>query len=141
MKRIAFLLILSLVSTAQAIELDAIKQIESGGNPYAYNAKTKAIGLYQITPICLADFNIQNKLNVASSELYDPEINKLVASWYFIRIDELLKRYQLDLTDENRLIAYNFGIGNLIKYRKGKIELPEETKNYLARYKTAKERD
>ena len=42
----------------------------------------------------------------------------------------LLKYYKMPVSIENILIAYNFGIGNLVK---GK-ELPKETRDYLVKY-------
>lgn len=42
---------------SQEIDLEIIKQIESGGDPHAYNKRSGATGLYQITPICLKDYD------------------------------------------------------------------------------------
>ena len=39
------------------VDLTIIAQIESSGNPNAYNKSSGAIGLMQITPICLEEFN------------------------------------------------------------------------------------
>jgi len=37
------------------INLEIIKVLESGGDPHAYNKRSGATGLYQITKICLED--------------------------------------------------------------------------------------
>ncbi len=121
----------SLLGQKRSVSLYVIGEIESGQNPYAYNKKSRAIGLYQITPICLLDFNQQNKTNITSDQLYDANYNTLVASWYFEnRIPSLLKHYKLPLTLDNIIWAYNAGIKSVIK---GKM--PLETYNYINKYK------
>jgi hypothetical protein len=75
------------------------------------------------------------KIHYDTSDLFDADINRQVGRWYlFVRIPQMLEHYKLADTLENRLICYNFGIGNLIKYRQGKIKLPKETRNYLLKY-------
>lgn len=110
------------------ISMEAIKEIESGGNPRAYNKVSKATGLYQITPICLKHFNEVHKTSWKMDDMYDPKKNERVAVWYF----SWLERQGLD--DEEQIIAYNWGIGNLMKYRMGLKTLPKETRNYLNKY-------
>lgn len=39
------------VAFGMDINMNTIAQIESSGNPLAYNERTKATGLYQIAPI------------------------------------------------------------------------------------------
>ena len=118
------------------VNLSKIKMIESSGNPNAYNEKTEAIGLYQITPVCLKEWNNYHpKEHYTKNDLYNPEINEKIAKWYLnIRIPEMLKYYGYKITVENIIICYDWGIGNFIKWKKGKKKLPEETKNYLREY-------
>ena len=121
------------------ISIPAIIQIESGGDPEAYNPASGAIGLMQITPICLEDYFEQETkgavLGVMTAKLYNPEINKKVGTWYLNeRIPELLKAYGIEDIVANRLISYNAGIGVLRQYLAGKRELPNETKDYLRKY-------
>ena len=74
------------------------------------------------------------KYNIGS--LYNPEINVRIGTWYINeRIPQMLKSFGIEDTVENRLIAYNFGVGNLRKYLKGEKKLPRETRNYLRKYK------
>ena len=123
---------------AEEVEINKIIQIESSGNPKAYNPKTQDIGLMQITPICLEDYNNYNP-DYTTIDLYTPEINKIIGTWYInYRIPRMLNYYNIPDTIENRLIAYNWGIGNLIKYTKGELELPKETKEYLEKYDNIK---
>lgn len=113
------------------INLEKIKQIESSGNPKAFNKYTKARGLYQITPICLKDYNQQNKKSHKEEDLFIPEINTIIAEWYFnTRIPQLLKAFKKPINDTNILVAYNAGIKKV-----GSFVLPKETKNYIKKYK------
>jgi soluble lytic murein transglycosylase-like protein len=115
--------------TAHAsVNMEAIKQIESGGNPKAFNKGSGARGLYQITPICLKHYNEVHGRKVGLDELFKPETNLTVATWYF----SWLEGQGLDEGDQ--IIAYNWGIGNLMKYRAGVKDLPKETQDYLTKY-------
>jgi len=128
------------------IDMNAIKTIESSGNPHAYNKESGATGLYQITPICLEDYvnfychgkydeldlayQCQTNINYQIEDMYDPIKNISVAYWYMkTRIPQLLKHFGHEDTLENRLIAYNCGISCVGK------KLPKETRNYLKKYR------
>lgn len=132
------LFVLTKPARAEEVDISIIIQIESGGNPNAYNKHSGAIGLMQITPICLKEYNQRyssKEIWVRPEEIYDYCYNTKIGSWYINkRIPELLCHYRLPDTIDNRLIAYNFGIGNLIKYKQGKRKLPQETINYLRKY-------
>ena len=119
------------------IAIAVIIVIESGGNPLAYNKKSGAVGICQITQACLDDYNYYHQKKIKLEDLYDSKLNKQVAEWYLNkRIPTMLDYYAIEDTVENRLIAYDWGIGNLRKYKKGKIkELPKETKDYIEKYK------
>lgn len=116
---------------AENIDLSIIAKIESNNNPLAYNARSKAIGMYQITPICLKDYNTYHKgQEISYKGLLDPKKGYSVASWYLnIRIPQMLKTYHKVDTVYNRLWCYNAGIGQL---QKG--VLPNETKQYIKNY-------
>ena len=118
------------------IILSIIAQIESNNNPTAYNPKTQAVGLYQITPICLKEYNSYHKTKYTKKDLFNPKINKKIAFWYLNkRIPQMLKYYGYKITVENILICYNWGIGNFIKWKQGRIKkLPKETRDYLRKY-------
>ena len=133
-------ILLLCVGKAEAVEIDLniIAQIESSNNPMAYNSRTQARGIYQITPICLADFrqNADPKewrfaKAIRTDDLFDSYYNQLVANWYFYtRIPQLLRHYHKPLTLENILTAYNAGIKAVVKGY-----CPRETRNYIAKYK------
>ena len=108
--------------------MSIIKQIESNGNARAYNSRSGAIGLYQITPVCLKEYNNFNEPDYARADLYDPAINEKIARWYIeVRIPAMLRYYKKPTTTDNILICYNAGISYVVS---GK-QLPAETKNYI----------
>lgn len=118
-----------------SINYSQLALIESNNNPLAFNKISKAAGKFQITPICLKEYNQYHDEKYKISDLFDADINEKIAVYYLEkRIPELLHFYELDDTLENRLIAYNWGIKNLALYKQGKKKLPEETKEYLRRY-------
>ena len=122
------------------IDIERVITIESSNNPRAYNKKSKARGLCQITPICLKDYNEWTRSTITTNELYIPKINYMIGNYYVNTIiPRYLKNYRLPDTTINRLIAYNWGIKNLRTWwRKGRklSDLPKETLEYIAKYKT-----
>ena len=136
-----FVGVLFFFSIAQAevvIELQIIKAIESNGNPFAFNSRTKCYGLYQISEICLLEFNQINKTNYEPADLFNPFINETVASWYFKRLSQLLHFYSIPISIVTILASYNWGIGNVVEWYINGTEfedLPEETRRYIERYR------
>jgi len=114
------------------IDFEKIMMIESSGNPKAYNKKSQARGLYQITPIVLREWNQYHpRMKFKDNDLFNKQVNTHIAKWYLTkRIPQMLKVYKLPLTIENILISYNAGISKTIK---GKI--PKETQEYINKYK------
>lgn len=111
------------------IDMDIIKSIESGGNPYAISS-VGARGLYQIMPITLREFNNFNETSYTVDDLFNSEINSNIANWYmFERIPQMLRHFKKPVTLRNILWAYNAGIGNVVKDR-----MPDQTKNYIQKY-------
>jgi hypothetical protein len=116
------------------VNLKIIAKIESNFNPLAYNPKTQAIGLYQITPIVLQEYNQFNKTNYTKKDVFNPIINEKIARWYlFMRIPQMLKYYKKEVNLRNILVAYNAGIKAVVK---GYI--PKETREYLRKYENFK---
>ena len=118
-------------NASEDIDMTKISQIESSNNPEAYNAKSQARGKNQITPIVLKEWNNYHKSEQHGvKDLFNEEINDKIANWYMNkRIPQMLKAKKIKDTVENRLIAYNYGIGNIGK------PLPLETRNYLKKYR------
>lgn len=129
-------------SSAQAgeesdISTSIISQIESQNNPDAVNKKSGAVGVMQIMEKgALADWNKDHPKNQHNkAQLKDPQINMKIGTWYLNeKIPAMLKAFKINDTIENRLIAYNAGIGNLRKILAGKMKMPNETSNYVDRY-------
>ena len=117
--------------SSNTIDMEAIKQIESGGNPRAENKKSGALGLYQITAICLQEFNQRNGTRYTRQDLFNPVINEAIAKWYlFNRIPQMLKHFNCEVNDRNIITAYNAGISFVLK---GKM--PQETVHYWEKYR------
>ena len=117
------------------VDMKRVMQIESSGNPNAYNPHTKATGLYQLTPVVVADYNDHYKTDLKIHQLYDPELNTAIAYWYMNqRIQHFLNHYEIKDTIENRLIAWHDGIGNLRKYIKKERGLGKEMQGFLKKY-------
>lgn len=114
------------------VNLDFIKQIESEGNSNAFNEKSQARGLYQITPIVLKEWNnFFPKKQYKEKDLFKPEINKEIASWYVNdRIPQMLAHFKKPVNLKNVLISYNAGIDYVVNNR----TLPKETQDYLKKY-------
>lgn len=134
-------LALSMASPALAemrIDLNAIKVIESSNNPLAYNAKTRCYGLYQISEICLKEYNERHKSAYKPKHLFNPLLNKMIAAWYFKRIEQMLIFYKIPVTIPTVLACYNWGIGNVARWHENGAQfknLPKMTQIYIGKYK------
>ena len=120
-----------------------IIMVESSGNPSAVS-HCGAIGLMQITPIVLKEWNATRDTRLFSTDirnhrpyrylknLFDPEKNITIGTWY---LERLKNHYLKDsYTDERMLAAYNGGITRLRRLlRQGKDwqDMPRESVNYV----------
>ncbi len=120
----------------EEIDLKVIEKIESGGNPLAFNERSGCIGLYQINPKgALADYNQFNKVKYSNKDMFSPEKNRIVASWYLNkRIPQMLKHFKKVDNINNRLISYNCGIADRCF-----SNTPKETVDYISKYKRLSE--
>lgn len=126
------------------IDLNAIAEIESSGDPFAYNKTSGATGMYQITQGVVSQFNKEYRGGERGfwaytiNNMYNELDGWLVADWYLnTKIPIYLERFNIPDTVSSRLIAYNYGIGHLKKwFKRGAHEnqLPLETRNYIKRY-------
>ncbi len=120
-----------------SIDFQAIQSIESGGNPAAFNDRTRCYGLYQISEICLQDYNQVNGTQYLPGDLFNPGVNASIAGWYFERINFMLDHYAVPRSLTTVIACYNWGIGNVVKwYRQGAdfAALPWETRAYIRKY-------
>lgn len=118
---------------AGMIDLNRIAMIESSGNPLAHNKRDDSRGLYQITPICLKEWNNFHKSQQYSmDDLWNPIVNRKIAEWMFeVRIPQMLRYFKKPDTIENRIIAYNAGIAYVAHDK----ETPKITKLYIQKYR------
>lgn len=125
------MLALIVPACADIVDMDIIAQIESGGHALAYNRHSRARGLYQITPVCLEDYNNYHDKRYNIDDMFDAVKNTQVANWYIIkRIPQLLKYYRHEVILDNVLTAYNCGVGCV-----SRDKLPGETIAYINKYK------
>jgi hypothetical protein len=99
--------------------IHAVVAAESDFQPHAVSP-VGAQGLMQLMPATAAELGVQDS--------FDPRQNLLGGSQY---LKQLLNKYDGDL--DSALAAYNWGQGNVD--RKGLAQMPQETRDYLARVK------
>lgn len=98
------------------IDLSAIAQIESSGNPKAIGDGGKALGKFQLHKAVVDEYNRFHNASYLHKNALDAHISEQIASWYLHkRIPQLLRHFKQPITLENVLTAYNMGIGNVIK--------------------------
>jgi hypothetical protein len=113
------------------VDISIICQIESNNNPLAYNRHSQARGICQITPICLKEYIIYHPSEkIVLESLFCPKTAIKIGVWYVnTRIPQMLRYYGIADTVNNRLWAYNAGIGRVVKGI-----MPEESRLYIAKY-------
>lgn len=121
------------------MNLDALAMIESSNRPSAFNPKTKATGIFQITPIALKDFNSEVGSSLRLKDMYIEEKNAHVAIWTLEeRIPQFIKAYNLKDDLLTRIAIWNWGIDHTIKWHRAGAEfkkLPKETRDFYKKYK------
>ncbi len=125
---------------APEINMGAIVQIESSGNPNAVSP-AGCRGLCQIAEGTWVE--CCKWLGVSwtwSEDAFDPGCNRAVGNYYINhRIPAMLAHYGIDDSVTTRIGAYNAGIGTLLRlWRKHGHEwlayAPKETQRYVLRY-------
>lgn len=111
------------------IRLELISQLESSNNPKAFNKKTQAYGIFQITPVCLKHYNqLHPAAQLKTDQLFSAKQNKKVARWYF-------KWLSKQLREEKRiLVAWNWGLKHARHWDGNIRTLPNETQKFLCKY-------
>jgi hypothetical protein len=62
--------------------VSAIVQVESLGDPLAYNPEEEAVGAFQIRPIRVMDYNQRTGKNIKIENCYSYEISKEIFLYY-----------------------------------------------------------
>lgn len=125
------------------IDLEAVKTIESDGDSLAFNGRTKCYGLYQISEVCLKDYNQLNQTVYCPQDLFNPQLNEKIAAWYFKKLNLYLEHYGIPASITTLIAAYNWGIGNVVRwYANGAAysALPQATQRYIERYHNLSEK-
>jgi len=141
---IVLVLFLAVICRAEEIQWDkliaCVIEIESGGNPNAVSNRG-AIGICQITPIVLKEYNqyaheryYETTISMAVQkytldDLFSIDINYHIAEWYLHRLHD---HYNCD-TIEKILMAYNAGITRCKKVDFDIKKLPKETQRYVVK--------
>ena len=117
--------------------LDAIIHVESSHNPRAFNRRTKARGLTQITPITWRELVKHKRAKYGtlqhSKHMYNPEIAKEAGKDYLYILQTHLRAKGIPVTLDNLLAAYVWGPGKLSRNGMGKA--PRVVRRYVARVK------
>jgi hypothetical protein len=119
-------------TTVAYIDMQALATIESSNNPNAYNKKTKATGLYQITPICLKDYNRAHGIGFrfTMKDMKIPCRAEVVARWYLAeRLTNMIGWAGLPVTTQRILWAWNAGIRRCLEG-----VMPQETREFINKY-------
>ena len=137
------------------IDIGIIIHLESSRNPNAMGSVGE-IGLMQISSVVLKEWNnrwegtgcfgdcispIHKDKIYNLGDLYYPSINIEIGTWYINkRIPQMLRYYSFEDTIENRIRAYNWGIGKMVKFQDNLERMtPNTTINYINKYKRLKE--
>ena len=110
--------------------IKSIMLIETGMNP-----RKNSLGYegFPQTKKRIVDYiNSVNGTHFTMEDMYNA---KEAAKFIYYYLKTLSKSKHISNT-EDLLIAYNWGIGNLSKYKKGEKELPDESKDYVALFNT-----
>lgn len=128
-----FIALVYTISSAEVyIDMNIIAEIESSNNPMAISFKGAKYGrgLYQISEIVLQDYNERMGFYHKPYELFNKDLNETIALWNMDkRIPQMLKYYEIEDNVDNRLWAWNAGIGNVVKGI-----MPSETLGFICKY-------
>lgn len=122
------------------VNMGAIVQIESSGNPSALNA-CGCRGLCQISKATWRECTTRMGVGWAwENDAWDPGCNRAVGNYYInTRIPQMLRHYGIDDNQTTRIGAYNWGIGKLraawqTHGHNWLAHAPKETQRYVIKY-------
>lgn len=132
------ILMFSSLNVADEVDMECLGKTETNGNQFSYNIAGRAIGICQITEVCLNDYNEFNPWNqFCMYEMFNPIKNYRVAHWYLHFVEILAYKQLIKVKVDDLLIAYTWGPGRYRDwYKRGKKnqDLPGEVRRYLKRY-------
>lgn len=128
----------TMAMAAPLVDLDRIANIESSGCRNITGRGGRSIGCHQLEHLALDDVNRATGRTIKLEQLKDIQLSYWAADQYINGIiPKYLRSYKMADTVENRIIAYNWGIGNLVRWnREGRRydRLPVITRSYLKKY-------
>lgn len=117
------------------IDIAHIIWIESSSDENIPPSEDGALGLCQIMPDTLGDFNLKMKKKYTVEMLKDPMISIEVCEWYLTKeIPYMLATKGLYEMPDVILACYNAGFGNYMKYYRGIKDLDYEATHYIEKY-------
>lgn len=93
--------------------LPLIRAAESSGYSGALGDDGVSVGLYQIGPGVLQDFNLARGTDYSPRDLFDPLLNEYIARWHLSRLNSRLAERGLSGNIPCLIYAYNYGWGRL----------------------------
>lgn len=120
-------------ASATGLDVDliyAVIWVESRFNPKA-KSPAGARGLMQLMPATAA--HLAKELGERRPQAYDPDFNIRAGAYY---LDRLIDRFDGDET--LAIAAYNAGPGNVSKWQAAQSELPDYSKDYVAKVSAAR---
>ena len=113
--------------------LYAIIMTESSGNPKAESPYAR--GLMQLSKIALKDVNKKFGTDFKYDDMFDPLSNVKAGALYLTLLKNRIRKLGLDPSRFIVSVAWNWGLGNLLKWMRQKADnsiidesLPTETK-------------
>jgi len=106
--------------------IKTIMIIETGMNPRKNSLGYE--GFPQTKQHIINDVNNRYGVSFLVIDMYDAEKAAQFIHYYL----KMVQRSQWVEDIDDLIIAYNWGLGNLRDYKKGEIELPQQTSDYLA---------
>lgn len=99
-----------------SVDMGKIAFIESSGCKNMVGDNGKALGCYQLHEGVVIDYNKAHKTAFKHKDVMNKAIGLRVADWYMNqKVPAMLKHYGKPDTVENRITAYNMGIGAVVK--------------------------
>lgn len=112
-----------------SIDLRAIAQIESSGNPKAVGDDGNSLGLYQLSFPLIQDYNRLNKKDYTHKDALNPLISRKIALWAFQSYyPYILKAKGREVSVSALLTCFNAGCGRV-------DNPPASTVKYIEKYK------
>ena len=137
---VATLLVLSFCRNSEAYRtfiddrlIDAVSDVESSNNPAAFKKDEGARGLTQVRPEAWDDLvrHFPGKYGSMKYErdIFKPAVARQAARDYLNILCGYLRQVGIPVTLDNLMSAYNWGVGNVVKY--GPEKVPPGTKQYV----------